>query len=161
MTVPSVLYFVFPGDPLPCPRPRLGNRHAHHSPAYAAQLGIWRACAMQRMAETNADPFPPGTRLTVRVRFYRATRRRCDLDNLLKSALDALTGTAWADDSQVDVLDAAVTRGVGVAAACTVVEVFEAVTGAVAPAPGSGERAKKARRTTKYTNRERANNHVN
>lgn len=117
------LRFVFPGNPLPAPRPRLGNGHAHHRPAYAAQLAFWQTVAALRMVEQDALPFPPDARLAVKATFFRADRRRCDLDNLLKSVLDALTGAAWADDSQVDELHACVVRGSRKMLACTVVEV--------------------------------------
>jgi len=118
-TVRSELSFVFPGNPLPAPRPRLGNGHAHHRPEYAAQLTSWRVWAQLDMMEQDAEPFPAAARLAVEVVFYRENRRRCDLDNLLKSALDALTGAAWADDSQVDQIAARVVRGIGKAGACT------------------------------------------
>lgn len=35
------------------------------------------------------------------VSFYRATRQRCDVDNLSKSVQDALNGIAYGDDSQI------------------------------------------------------------
>lgn len=113
------LHFVFPGNPLPAPRPRLGNGHAHHRPAYAAQQEFWQTIAVLRMVEQDALPFPADARLSVQAMFYRADHRRCDLDNLLKSALDALTGVAWTDDSQVDEIHARVVRGVREAFACT------------------------------------------
>ena len=39
--------------------------------------------------------------LTVIVEFYRKSRRRADLDNLIKGVMDALNRVAWDDDSQV------------------------------------------------------------
>lgn len=122
--VRSLLTLYFPGNPLPAPRPRLSNGHVHHRPEYAAQLEAWQTLARLRMLELDAEPFPPETRLGVRVVFYRADRRRCDLDNLLKSVFDALTGAVWKDDSQVDEVSARVVRGSKMATACTQIEVF-------------------------------------
>jgi Holliday junction resolvase RusA-like endonuclease len=39
--------------------------------------------------------------LEVSIRFYFCTQRRRDLDNMNKLVLDALTGFAWEDDSQI------------------------------------------------------------
>lgn len=39
--------------------------------------------------------------LEVSIRFYFCTQRRRDLDNMNKLVLDALTGIAWKDDSQI------------------------------------------------------------
>ena len=41
-------------------------------------------------------------RLSVEIWAYPPDARRRDLDNLLKAILDALTGIAWKDDSQID-----------------------------------------------------------
>jgi len=41
------------------------------------------------------------------LKFWRENRRLCDLDNLVKSALDSLNGIVFEDDSQIDVLFAA------------------------------------------------------
>lgn len=49
--------------------------------------------------------FGPDMRLSVRILAYMPDKRRRDLDNVLKAALDALTyAGVWADDSQVDSL---------------------------------------------------------
>jgi Holliday junction resolvase RusA-like endonuclease len=52
----------------------------------------------------GAKPLEGPVRLTLR--FYRATARRCDLDNLAKSVQDALNGVAYLDDSQIEHLEA-------------------------------------------------------
>jgi Holliday junction resolvase RusA-like endonuclease len=49
------------------------------------------------------DGWPLDERYAFRFEVPAATRG--DLDNLTKSVLDALTGIAWKDDSQIDVLD--------------------------------------------------------
>lgn len=49
--------------------------------------------------------FGADKRLRVRILAFMPDRRRRDLDNLLKSAMDALTHAGvWADDSQIDSL---------------------------------------------------------
>jgi Holliday junction resolvase RusA-like endonuclease len=42
--------------------------------------------------------------LDVTIRFYFCTQRKRDLDNMNKLVLDALTGIAWEDDSQIAAL---------------------------------------------------------
>jgi len=49
--------------------------------------------------QTGESPFEFD--VLVDVSFFMATRRRKDLDNLVKLVLDALNGEAFADDSQV------------------------------------------------------------
>ena len=44
---------------------------------------------------------PVPDRLIVSMGFYRSTAHRLDLDNLIKTCLDALNGVAFKDDSQV------------------------------------------------------------
>lgn len=39
--------------------------------------------------------------LRVRLLFYQANNRRCDLDNLVKSVLDGLQGVVFKDDAQI------------------------------------------------------------
>ena len=49
--------------------------------------------------------FGADKRLRVRILAFMPDKRRRDLDNLLKSAMDALTHAGvWADDSQIDSL---------------------------------------------------------
>lgn len=61
---------------------------------------------VQRLATVHRWPTHDATqRLAVRITAHMPDRRRRDLDNLLKGALDALTAAGvWADDSQIDVL---------------------------------------------------------
>ena len=57
-------------------------------------------------AETRGSLcFPACVRLSVSIALYPPDKRRRDLDNTLKSLLDALTAASvWADDSQIDEL---------------------------------------------------------
>lgn len=60
--------------------------------------------AVQALAAAESWPrFAEGMRLGVELEAWMPDRRRRDLDNVLKAALDALTHAGvWADDSQVD-----------------------------------------------------------
>lgn len=62
--------------------------------------------AVLKTAQAERWPyFGPDQRLAVRILAYMPDKRRRDLDNLLKSALDALTHAGvWVDDSQIDSL---------------------------------------------------------
>lgn len=47
-----------------------------------------------------------GTWASITIRVHYSTAVRPDLDNAVKTVLDALTGVAWHDDRQVEQLDA-------------------------------------------------------
>lgn len=64
--------------------------------------------AYRRHVQWLVSRDPMGGRLSVEIDAYPPDRRRRDLDNILKAALDALTAAgAWHDDSQVDRLSVA------------------------------------------------------
>lgn len=87
----------------------------HQSPR---QLGIWRAAiAWKAKAELHGEPSPfllnpdAPVRLTMAFFVLQAKRSkkitlRPDLDKLVRSVLDALTGIVYKDDSQVSELTA-------------------------------------------------------
>jgi Holliday junction resolvase RusA-like endonuclease len=87
--------FVVRGDPRSKGRPRFANGRAYTpketTDAEKLIRDAWR--------ETGADPF--NYDVLVDVSFFLATRRRKDLDNLVKLVLDALNKEAFPDDSQV------------------------------------------------------------
>jgi len=39
--------------------------------------------------------------VSINIDLYFGTKRQCDIDNFHKLSLDALTGTVWEDDSQI------------------------------------------------------------
>lgn len=56
----------------------------------------------------------PCNRAMVSITFFRATKHRADLDNMIKSVLDACTAAGlWKDDSQVVEIHAKKYIGVG------------------------------------------------
>lgn len=112
---------ILPGNPRPAPRPRVSNGHAHNPSWYTTLKTGWALAARSQM--NAADWEPVIGRLDVHAVFYRENHVKADADNLLKTALDALNGIAFADDAQVDRLSASVVRGVGKAQARAVVSV--------------------------------------
>ncbi len=95
-----LLKLAMPGDPLPAPRPRFGQGQAYNKKPYQ----IYRqALAWNLRAAFQATPRLTlnGGTFGIKVAFYRRTRQRTDVDNLLKTCLDAGTGILWEDDSQV------------------------------------------------------------
>ena len=86
---------VLRGDPRTKGRPRFANGRAYTpketTDAEKTIRDAWR--------QTGESPFEFD--VLVDVSFFMATRRRKDLDNLVKLVLDALNGEAFADDSQV------------------------------------------------------------
>jgi Holliday junction resolvase RusA-like endonuclease len=87
--------FTVSGNPVPWERndSRQGARFtAPRTREYEA-----RVRAVAQLA--NVQPLEGPVRLVLR--FFRATARRCDVDNLSKSIQDALNGVAYLDDSQI------------------------------------------------------------
>ena len=95
--------FVVHGDPLPKARPRFVNGRTYTDPRTTRAEAKLRATAKQAgvVRMTGA--------IGVELVYFRATKRRCDWDNLAKLTCDALNGVAWEDDSQI--VDARVVLG--------------------------------------------------
>jgi len=93
-----------PLEPLPMPRPRSQARGGRpYTPAkfrdYLERVSFW-------LLMTRATSAPVAGPIGLRLEFDRSTRRRCDLDNLVKGVWDAGTGVLWVDDSQIEYLEA-------------------------------------------------------
>jgi crossover junction endodeoxyribonuclease RusA len=87
--------FTVPGVPVPKARPRIGNGRAYTPKRTKAhELAVW-AYARQAGVKPITGP------VTVWCEFHLPTPERADADNLAKAVLDALNGTAYADDRQV------------------------------------------------------------
>jgi crossover junction endodeoxyribonuclease RusA len=94
------------GEPAPKQRPRVGAGGIVYTPAktQAAEEAIrWQLLSQKVQPATGP--------VAVTLEFRTSTRRRVDLDNLVKLVLDAANGYAWADDAQVVELHATVQRG--------------------------------------------------
>lgn len=84
---------------------RFGKR-AHLTPAAANFRDAVQLYMMQARGKGFMPRHPLRGKLGVRLVFHQPDRKRRDLDNLLKSTLDALTKAGlWLDDSQIDRLD--------------------------------------------------------
>lgn len=97
------------GDPVPASRPRVARTgHAYYPKRYGTYkdaLTFYLRNSLQPVpAESFLDPDVPADRRRygVRALFYRKSKQRSDVDNLLKAVLDGGTGVIWPDDSQVD-----------------------------------------------------------
>lgn len=97
-----------PGEPVPKARPRVVNgrtytpertKTAEHAIGWALRSAL---------GPKGVD----GEReFSVHAVFRTSTKRRCDLDNLLKTVLDAGNGVVWSDDSQVVEARCRIVRG--------------------------------------------------
>ena len=96
---PQVIEFVIPGHCVPRPRPRVRFAAGARS-YYPKPYEAWRERAYF-IAHISADDIWEGA-VTVTARFYH--KGKGDLDNLMGSILDAITGTIIKDDSQVAAL---------------------------------------------------------
>ena len=103
--------FTVPGEPVPKGRPRVqtkdrrGKKLAYprvYTPTKTAQ-------AERRIAQYALDAGVRKSlsgRISVKIEFWKASARKTDLDNLVKTVLDGLNGVAWDDDEQVCELEA-------------------------------------------------------
>lgn len=90
-----MIAFVVEGDPVPKARSRVMKGYSFTPKRTRDAEALVAAHA--RAAGARPHPRP----VHVVARFHRATARRCDLDNLLKTVLDGLNRVAFADDDQV------------------------------------------------------------
>ncbi len=97
----AMISFTVPGRCIPAPRPRGRKGQKAYYPARytdwldSARVEAYRACGR---------PLWEGP-VSVKVAFYGA-RANADIDNLLKSVLDAIQGVIIVDDKQVCVVHA-------------------------------------------------------
>jgi Holliday junction resolvase RusA-like endonuclease len=95
--VTAIEYTLY-GEPLPMPRPRV-MRWGICKPSDAVR----DLKARHREAAEGARPadWAMSADVAVHIGCFRKTRRACDVDNLAKLPMDALTGVAWNDDAQI------------------------------------------------------------
>lgn len=92
---PPLFFVTIHGNPIPKGRPRVAG-HAYtpqRTREYEALVRDTVALLWRR------DPLKLAVAVTLR--FYRDSARRVDLDNLVKSTVDAIQGVILEDDSQV------------------------------------------------------------
>lgn len=94
-----MISFVVEGDPVPWERAASNGGRRFTAPRTRAYEQLIADAARRAGATPVACP------MRLRLRFFRATAQRCDVDNLAKSIQDALNGVAYQDDSQIEHLD--------------------------------------------------------
>ncbi len=96
MTARPSYSFTVPGLPVPKARPRvLGTRTYTPARTKAHERLVW-VCACR----AGVRPVALGP-VAMTLTFWLPRPDSCDLDNMAKTVLDALNGTAYADDRQV------------------------------------------------------------
>ena len=88
-----------PGQPIPCPRPRVSKHGTYYPKRYTDWLRDAQVLLRQACVKQNGGRLMEGD-VTVEVTFYGA-RPNADIDNLCKSVLDAAQGQVFKDDRQV------------------------------------------------------------
>ena len=88
-----------PGEPVPKARARVLSRGTYTPKrTREAEERVRSYLAASRWWTR----WPVQGRLRVELLFFTTSKRRTDLDNLAKLALDASNGAVWVDDSQID-----------------------------------------------------------
>lgn len=105
-----IIHVTMPGNPMPCPRPRVANNRAYYPAAYEHQKQAW---GLLGCSQVNGSAFGRGERLSALLLFRRADRRRADGDNLAKALTDSLNKIAYDDDAQIDRWVIDIQRGAG------------------------------------------------
>lgn len=93
---------VIDGQPLPKERPRFSEGRAYTPPKtkdIQEAIGYEVKTAMERETDEEHE-------LAVDIGFFRKSRSRVDIDNLIKTVLDSCNGVVWRDDSQITQLTA-------------------------------------------------------
>lgn len=103
-----VASITYDGDPVAAHKEvrRHGGYRVYNKSAYTAYRDSL-AWLFKDQIGAN-DPYP--SRFAVTARISLRSRRKIDLDNLLKPIIDAATGIVWVDDRQVDEIHAFVLR---------------------------------------------------
>lgn len=95
---------VIHGDPMPAPRPRIGYDGGHNPRAYRDYREWMAATIRSDLAAAEIDGMDSKAAYGVDLHFYRRNPKIVvDLDNMIKTALDAITMSRrfWRDDDQI------------------------------------------------------------
>lgn len=92
----DVVVLTFSGDPASKTRPRFTKEGRAYKTAEDEQA---EACTAWQLRRAFRQPLAGN--LALGAVFFRASRQRIDVDNLLKHVCDAGNGIAWADDAQI------------------------------------------------------------
>lgn len=97
----KIAAFTIPGNPRPKERPRFGKGRGYTTQATRDAEARVASSFRDNLGVRHTIETPVTAPLRVRLRFFRDSMRRVDLDNLAKIPLDALNELAWKDDSQI------------------------------------------------------------
>ena len=95
-----ILGFVVDGNPIPKARARVGKGRRFTPTRTKDYEALVKAHARRAVK----PGWPMDCTYEIALDFARATADRCDIDNLIKSVLDAMNGVVYDDDWQVSKL---------------------------------------------------------
>lgn len=98
----DTIIFTVPGEPMSKQRPRFNTKSGRaYTPAQTRNV---EKLIAETYVATGHGHFVGN--ISVEIAFYMGTKRRKDLDNLVKTVLDALNGVAYIDDHMVHLMSA-------------------------------------------------------
>jgi Holliday junction resolvase RusA-like endonuclease len=99
------LAFTIPGPPVPKARARKGRSGHWYTPekTRSYERRIYAHARAALWASGFRSMWPMAADYMLRARIYAPTRRRMDVDNLVKSLADGCIGVLWADDHRVGI----------------------------------------------------------
>lgn len=105
---------VIPGNPVPMGRPRVGQ-HGAVLPKRTAEAKDLIAGLTKIELINHPDRFPRHEEFGIILAFFegpKAETHMADIDNCIKTVLDALNMIVWVDDKLVTRIEATIERGV-------------------------------------------------
>lgn len=107
------IILVIPGNPVPMGRPRVGPRGATiPERTVRAEREIAELTKIELI--NHPDRFPLHEEFGIILAFFegvKAEQHMADIDNCIKTVLDALNGIVWIDDKLVTRIEATIERG--------------------------------------------------
>jgi len=100
----AIIIAEIPGNPMPCPRPRVGRKGTYYPKSYQYWLSGAKALLRDACVKQNGGRLIEAPVSVTMV--FMGARGNADTDNLIKAVLDAAQGQVILNDRQVKHIEA-------------------------------------------------------